>query len=122
MTRFGNPQARGVNRHQKHPMPRVGIRNGKQSLDLRPAVDLRQSFGLFGTGYIPDDLVFRPLENVAVKEAQSSHRRGQAALRVMALAQQIIKILLNLWSGKLIRRSVVMFRELGYVQDVSALR
>jgi hypothetical protein len=43
-------------------------------------------------------------------------------LRVLPFAQQVVEIILNLLGGKSIRSAPIMFRQLGHVRDIRALR
>jgi len=112
---LADPQTGGVGRREQEAVP--GVRAGiEQAPDFLAAEDLRQLLRLLGGGDVEVDL--RVAERHMVEEPEGVRRLAARAPGQLALLDQVSEVGLHLVVGELIRRPLVVLRQLHHLADV----
>ncbi len=112
---LADPQTGGVGRREQEAVP--GVRAGiEQAPDFLAAEDLRQLLRLLGGGDVEVDL--RVAERHMVEEPEGVRRLAARAPGQLALLDQVSEVDLHLVVGELIRRPLVVLRQLHHLADV----
>jgi hypothetical protein len=112
---LADPQAGGVGRGEQEAMPSMRARL-EQAPDFLAAEDLRQLLRLLGSRDL--EVRARVAQRHVVEKAEGVGGLTTRAPRELALLDQVGEIGLDLVVGELIRRPLVVLRQLHHLADV----
>ena len=120
--RLTDPQPGRVDRQQQRAMFAVHPGDTKQPADLLLTVDAGLQDRLLHPRQALLDAAGRAVEDMPVEATQGAHRDGHGAHRQFALSDQMEQIPLQLVVANVVRRTMIVPRQLGDRADIDFLR